>query len=253
MFKLHLSLTSSSTRLMFESGGAAWRLRFFWRTVHGNRSAMLANVSPHKEKSSLVRQVWTAGELRPVVFPSGIQPSPFVPCGNVQDFILLICHTALHIFHVACVLLPDCCINPWSFFSFFYSCIECFLQSVANSLHNCLFHPPPCLQHSDGHLSHLLQDKERHWEKTEVVHWKFDRNSVPALRPERLRASLKQTCFVVVAYSFRAGDIRTFPWRCVTALYTGGITVVTTSAVGRQSWKTHRKNWIFQLWLWLFM
>lgn len=54
-------------------------------------------------------------------------------------------------------LSPDCYINPWSFFSFFYSCIECFPQTVASSLNNCLSHPPPCHQSNDGHLSNLLQ------------------------------------------------------------------------------------------------
>ncbi len=49
---------------------------------------MVANVSPHKEeKISLVRQVCDGGGLRPVVFPSDIQPSPFCPCGNVGTLI----------------------------------------------------------------------------------------------------------------------------------------------------------------------
>lgn len=75
-FKPFSELTRSSTRLIFLSGGPAWRLRLFRCTAHGNRSAILANVSPQKEeKISLVRQV---------VFPSGVQPSPFFPWGNVH-------------------------------------------------------------------------------------------------------------------------------------------------------------------------
>lgn len=72
---------------MFASGGRTWRLRFVWCTVHGNRSAMLANVSPHKENISLVRQVCDDDGPRPVVFPSGIHPSPFCPCGNVHTLL----------------------------------------------------------------------------------------------------------------------------------------------------------------------
>lgn len=76
-FKLFSELTRSSTRLIFLSGGPAWRPRLFRCTVHGNRSAILTNVSPHKgEKISLVLQV---------VFPSGMQPSPFFPWENVHD------------------------------------------------------------------------------------------------------------------------------------------------------------------------
>lgn len=160
-FELHLSLTRSSTRLMFASGGPAWRLRFFWRAVHGNRSAMLVNVSPHKEeKISLVRQVCDDCGPWPVVFPSGIQPSPFCPCGNVHTSFTTqpaICFTYCSMWILQSLLSPDWCINPCPSFSSFYSCTECSPQRAASSPHNCLFHPPPCLRHSDGRLGHLLQ------------------------------------------------------------------------------------------------
>lgn len=169
--KLFLVLTRSSTRLMLESGGPMWRLRFFWWTVHGSRRAKLANVSPYKEeKISLVRQACNDGELWPVVFPSGIHPSPFCSCGDRMLHRLK--HSADSIRTLGCPLLPDDCINPWSFFSSFYSCIECFPQRVASSPNSCLFHPPPCLQHSDEHLSHLLQ-KVNTVRKCQIIYTSF--------------------------------------------------------------------------------
>lgn len=53
--------------------------------------------------------------------------------------------------------LPHCYRTPCPSFFSFYSCTVRFPQSVASNQHSCLFHPPPCLQHSDEGLGHLLQ------------------------------------------------------------------------------------------------
>lgn len=237
---------------MFVSGGPTWRLRFFWRAVHGNRSAMLVNVSPHKEeKISLVRQVCDDCGPWPVVFPSGIQPAPFCPCGNVHNLF----NTQPAIFFMYCsmwilqfVLSPDCCINPCPSSSSFYSCIECSPQRAARSPHNCLFHPPPCLRHSDGHLGHLLQKDKKH------KHLKKNRLKIICLKNpwSSFKSSAcwsfsDQTCFVMVAYSLRAGDVRTFSWSCLTALHTWGVAAVTNIAVGRQIWKNTWKTFVLTM------
>lgn len=126
---------------MFASGGLAWRLRFFWCTVHGNRSAMLANVSPHKEeKISLVRQVCDDGGLWPAVSPADIQLSPFCTCRNVHTYI----GTQLGIF---CIqhMNSEACSLTWSLhkplpFLFFFLLLhwvfssECCQQSTQLSI-----------------------------------------------------------------------------------------------------------------------
>lgn len=117
---------------------------------------------------------------------------PFFP---VEMCILYLLHSLKYSAYstriVESVLSPDCCINPWSFFSFFYSCIECFPQSVASSLHNCLFHSPPWLQHSDGHLSNLLQKVNTNTVRKDLSKYTvLKRNwNVPVLSPEHLRTT----------------------------------------------------------------